>query len=383
MRKVLIIGPAHPLRGGLATFNHRLAEEFLRQGYDCSIVTFSLQYPSIFFPGKTQYSTDPAPEGLTIHPIINSINPLNWLKVGRRINKWKPDIIVVRFWLPLMGPSMGTILRIVRRNRHTRIVCNVDNIVPHEKRPGDNVFTRYFLAACDSFVTMSDKVMNDLRRFEKKKPALLVPHPLYDNLGALQTKDEARATLGLPQGDKIIMFFGFIRHYKGLDLLLRAMADERVKKEKIRLLVAGEFYENEKTYRELIDSLGIADSVILMNQFIPEYKVRHYFCAADCVVQPYRNATQSGVTPLSYHFERPMIVTDVGGLKLLVPHEKVGLVCDPEPPAIASAILRFYEMGEEHFIPHLRAEKQKYTWSNLTRAIEACAALGERSPQGR
>jgi glycosyltransferase involved in cell wall biosynthesis len=366
--RIIIIGPAHPLRGGLATFNQRLAQEFTDQGHDCSIVSFSLQYPGFLFPGTSQYSTDPPPDGITIHRLINSINPFNWIRVGRKIRKWKPDIIVVRYWLPLMGPALGTILRRVKKNRHTRIICIADNVIPHEKRPGDTAFTRYFLKSCDAFVTMSEKVLEDLRHFEKEKPALFVQHPLYDNFGTILSREEARAKLSLPIQGKILLFFGFIRPYKGLDLLLKAMADERIRKDNIQLLVAGEFYEDEKLYRQLVTEEKL-HNVIFKTNFIPDSEVRFYLCAADCVVQPYKKATQSGVTPLAYHFERPMIVTNVGGLPSLVPHEKVGLVCEPEPTAIAGSILRFYELGENYFIPHLRAEKIKYSWGNLTKAI--------------
>jgi glycosyltransferase involved in cell wall biosynthesis len=369
MKRIVIIGPAHPLRGGLATFNQRLAKEFKDGGNECSIVSFSLQYPSFLFPGTTQYSTDPAPDDISIQSLINSVNPLNWLMVGRKLRQWKPDVIVVRYWLPFMGPALGTILRQVRKNRRTKIICIVDNVIPHEKRPGDTAFTRYFLKSCDAFITMSEKVMNDLRKFEKTKPVQLVQHPLYDNFGSIISKEEARQKLGLPFSDKIILFFGFIRQYKGLDLLLKAMADERIRKENIKLLVAGEFYEDEKPYLQLINEYQLQDSVILKTVFIPDSEVKYCLCSGDCVVQPYKNATQSGVTPLAYHFEKPMIVTNVGGLPSLVPHEKAGLVCEPEPTSMADAILRFYQLGENYFIPHLRSEKQKYSWQNLTKAI--------------
>ncbi|MGN6294126.1 MAG: glycosyltransferase [Chitinophagaceae bacterium] len=369
MSKIVIIGPAHPLRGGLATFNQRLAKEFNHQGHDCSIYSFSLQYPEFLFPGTTQYSDEPAPAGLSIHSAINSVNPLNWLKVGRQLKKLKPDIIVVRYWLPLMGPALGTILRRVRKNGHTRIVCIADNVIPHEKRPGDTPFTRYFLKSCDAFITMSEKVMQDLRRFERTKPAQLVEHPLYDNFGPIISRPAAREKLGLPVTGKLILFFGFIRKYKGLDLLLEAMADKDIKAAGIQLLVAGEFYEDEKPYQELIAKLGIEQQLILRTNFIPDSEVQYYLCAADAVIQPYRNATQSGVTPLAYHFEKPMVVTNVGGLPRLVPNEKAGLVVEPDPGSIAQGILRFYQLGEDYFIPHLRNEKQKYSWANLTAVI--------------
>jgi len=370
MQKIVIIGPAHPLRGGgITTFNHRLAKQFMGQGYDCSIVSFSLQYPPILFPGKSQYSTEAPPEGLTIHTIINSINPFNWLSVGRKIRAWKPDLVIVRFWLPFMGPSLGTILRQVKKNKHTKVICIADNIIPHEKRAGDKLFTNYFLKACDGFVTMSEKVLADLRQFEKVKPAVLVPHPLYDNFGERIAREEARNNLGLPIQDKIIVFFGFIRQYKGLDMLLKAMADERIKQQNIKLLIAGEFYEDEQPYQKLITDLDLTGRIILHNYFIADADVKNFICAADCIIQPYRNATQSGVTPLAYHFEKPMIVTNVGGLPALVPHLKAGIVTEPYPRSIADAIVEFFALGESYFLQHLMEEKKKYSWQKLTDAI--------------
>jgi len=374
MAKVIIIGPAHPLRGGLATFNQRLAKQFVDEGNECSIVSFSLQYPSFLFPGTTQYSSDQAPKDITIHTLINSINPLNWLSVGRKLKRWKPDLIVARYWLPFMGPALGTILRQVKKNKHTKIVCIADNVIPHEKRIGDVAFTKYFLKATDAFVTMSEKVLDDLRKFTNK-PAQLVQHPLYDNFGEPVSKEEARKYLGLNPSDRIILFFGFIRQYKGLDLLLRAMIDERIKKENIKLLIAGEFYEDDKSYLQLIRENSLQSHVILKSNFIPDSEVKYYLCSADCVIQPYRNATQSGVTPLAYHFEKPMIVTNVGGLPSLVPDEKVGLVCETNPASIADAVLKFYQLGEQYFIPHLRSEKQKYSWHKLTESIFSLAQI--------
>jgi glycosyltransferase involved in cell wall biosynthesis len=377
---VVVIGPGYPLRGGLATFDQRLAREFIHEGYDCPIYSFSLQYPDFLFPGTTQYSTDPPPEGLTILSRINSINPFNWLSVGNELRRLKPDIIVVRYWLPLMGPALGTILRRVRKNRHTRIVAITDNIIPHEKRPGDIPFTRYFLKACDGYITMSEKVMRDLRTFQPDRPAQQVAHPLYDNFGEPIPTEAARKRLrdqGIDIGDKdrILLFFGFIRKYKGLDIVLEAMADPRIRDMGIRLLVAGEFYEDAAPYHELIARLGIADRLLLRTDFIPDSEVRNYLCAADAVIQPYRNATQSGVTPLAYHFEKPMIVSNVGGLPALVPHELVGLVAEPEPGAMADAILRFFTLGGSYFLSALRREKENYSWGKL---VDTILTLGHR-----
>ena len=370
MSNIVIIGPAHPLRGGgLTTFNHRLAKAFTEAGENCVIYSFSLQYPTFLFPGTSQYTDEPVPPGIKIISAINSINPLNWIKVGNRLRKEKPDLIIVRFWLPFMGPALGTILRRVRKNKVTKIICIADNVKPHEIRAGDKMFTRYFLKPCHAFITMSEKVMQDLRYYEKVKPARLIPHPIYDTFGVILSKNEARKNLNIPVEEKVILFFGFIRKYKGLDLLLQAMADERIKRAGIKLLIAGEFYGDEKWYAELIHDLGVKDQLYLQTHFISDQEVPVFFGAADVVIQPYRNATQSGVTPLAYHFEKPMIVTNVGGLPDMVPHEKVGLVTMPDPLSLAESILWFYQFGEDYFIPHLRSEKVKYSWENFIHQI--------------
>jgi glycosyltransferase involved in cell wall biosynthesis len=367
-QKVIIIGPAHPLRGGLASFDERLARQFQQQGFDSTIYTFSLQYPDFLFPGTTQYSSEPAPADIKIKVCINSVNPLNWIRIGNEIRKIKPAIVVVRYWLPLMGPCLGTILRIVKRNKFTKVVCIADNVIPHEKRIGDTPFTKYFVKPVDAFVTMSEKVLNDLKTFTKK-PSKQIVHPLYDNFGEALPKASAREKLGLAADDKIILFFGFIRKYKGLDILLEAMNDSRIRNANIKLLVAGEFYEDRKFYDELIAQLNISSQLILRTEFISDSEVGYYLSAADFVIQPYRNATQSGVTPLAYHYEKPMLVTNVGGLPDLVPDGKVGLIAEPDPTSIATQILHLYELGEEYFLPHLREEKKKYSWKILVDTI--------------
>ena len=373
-KKVIIIGPAHPLRGGLASFNERLARQFQSQGFNTSIYTFSLQYPSFLFPGTTQYSTEPKPLDLNIKVCINSINPFSWIKVGLELKKIQPDIIVVRYWLPFMGYCLGTILRIVKRNKHTKIICIADNIIPHEKRIGDTQFTKYFVKPIDAFITMSEKVMQDLKKFTNK-PAQQIVHPLYDNFGEPLNKQEARKHLSLPQNENIILFFGFIRKYKGLDLLLEAMSLLKSKQPttNIKLLIAGEFYEDQKLYDNLIAQLNISSSLILKTDFIPDSEVKYYLSAADFVIQPYRNATQSGVTPLAYHFNKPMLVTNVGGLPDLVPDYKVGLIAEPTAISIAEKIIELYQLGEQYFLPHLLEEKKKYSWSILLDKILSLA----------
>ncbi len=369
-KHIIIIGPAHPLRGGLASYNERLARQFQNEGHQVTIYTFSLQYPGFLFPGTTQFSSEPAPTDLQIKVCINSVNPINWIRIGNELKKLKPDLIIVRYWLPFMGPALGTILRRAKANQHTKVVCIADNVIPHEKRPGDKQFTQYFIKPVDAFITMSEKVLGDLRLFAPSKPAQLVAHPLYDNFGSILSKEEARNKLKIPQDPFIFLFFGFIRKYKGLDLLLEAV---QLLKEKnnsgFKILIAGEFYEDRKQYDDLIEKLNIKDYLILKTDFIPDSEVKYYLCAADAVVQPYRNATQSGVTPLAYHFEVPMIVTNVGGLPSLVPHNKVGLVCEPNPAAIAQTMQTFEATGTAQYLPGLREEKKKYSWSRMTEAI--------------
>lgn len=375
MASVVIIGPAYPLRGGLASFDERLAREFQSQHFDTTIYTFSLQYPSFLFPGSTQYSSEVPPADLNIKVCINSINPFNWIKVGNELKKMQPDIIVVRYWLPFMGPCLGTILRRVKKNHHTKIICIADNVLPHEKRIGDKQFTAYFLKSADAFVTMSEKVLADLRSFTNK-PAQKIVHPLYDNFGEKINKTEARKHLGLNVDDKIILFFGFIRKYKGLDILLEAMNILKLYSTlNIKLLIAGEFYEDRKLYDDIIKKDQLQSNIILRTNFINDSEVKYYLSAADFVIQPYRNATQSGVTPLAYHFEKPMLVTTVGGLPSLVPDRKAGLVAEPNAESIAQKIVELYTSGEDHFLPYLREEKKKYQWNVLVDAIKELAQL--------
>lgn len=377
MSSIVIIGPAHPLRGGLASFDERLAKEFQSQNDNVIIYTFSLQYPSFLFPGTSQYSTEPAPQGLNIKVCINSINPFNWFKIGNELKKLKPDIIVVRYWLPFMGACFGTILRKVKRNHHTKVICIADNVLPHEKRIADKQLTSYFLKPVDAFVTMSEKVLTDLKLFTNK-PAQKIVHPLYDNFGEKIDKSEARKHLGLNVNDKIILFFGFIRKYKGLDILLEAMsilnsrpAVNGQQLTDIKLLIAGEFYEDKKLYDDIIKKNKLQSHIILRTNFIADSEVKYYLSAADFIIQPYRNATQSGVTPLAYHFEKPMLVTNVGGLPSLVPDKKAGLISEPNAESIVEKILELYTIGEEYFLPHLREEKKKYSWSVLVDTIKA------------
>lgn len=372
-KKILILGTAHPYRGGLAAFNERLAQE-LQLTDEVEIWTFTVQYPNFMFPGKTQYATEPPPAHLRIRRLVNSINPLNWWITGRKLRRLAPDLVMVRYWLPFMGPCLGTILRLAKKGGRPKVVAMLDNVVPHEKRPGDVVFTRYFLKPVDAFIAMSQSVLNDLRRFEPLKPAQLIPHPIYDNYGPLLPKALAREQLKLDNNKRYILFFGFIRQYKGLDLLLQAMGDQRLRDLDVHLIVAGEFYEDAAPYHQLIEQLQLGQRVLLHTEFIPNEAVKNYFCAADLVVQPYKSATQSGISQIAYHFEKPMVVTNVGGLAETIPDNKVGFICEPEPGAIATVVEKYYrDQREADMTAALRIEKQKYSWQRLAAELHRLA----------
>ena len=372
--RIVILGTAYPYRGGLAAFNERLAKEALANGDQVEVLTFTMQYPDFLFPGKTQYSDDPAPKDLTIRRVMNSINPLSWIRTGRMIRRMQPDLLIVPFSIPLMAPCLGTIARIAKRGG-TRVVSVLHNVIPHEPKPWDGVLIRYFIRSVDGFVAMSESVRHDCLRFISKKHPKQVafyPHPLYDHFGALMDKAEARKQLGLPETGKILLFFGFIRDYKGLDLLLRAYADARLQNEQVHLVVAGEFYNNSETYYALEKELGLKQPVIWRTEFIPNEQVRVYFSAADLIVQPYKSATQSGVTQIAYHFRKPMLVTNVGGLAEIVPNGKVGYVTAVDPQAIADALADFCAREDsECFRVGIEEERQKYSWSRMLQTIKS------------
>jgi glycosyltransferase involved in cell wall biosynthesis len=376
-RNVVIIGTAYPFRGGgMSTYNERLAEAFQQRGDTVTIYTFSLQYPGFLFPGKTQYSTDQPPANLKIKVAVNSVNPFNWIKVGREIKSLKADIIIIRYWMPFMAPCLGSLARIIRRNKFSKVIAITDNIIPHEKMPGGNLLSRYFVKSCDGFIAMSRAVLNDLYKFDTIRPRLYSPHPLYDNFGNPVPKSKAKKHLNLDEDTHYILFFGFIREYKGLDLLIKAFADERFRKLPVKLLIAGEFYIDGKPYFDLIEKLGLKDDIVLRTEFIENSEIVNYFCASDIVAQPYKDATQSGVTQIAYHFEKPMLTTNVGGLSEMVPDGKVGYVVAPEGNEISEALLRFFnENKEQEFSINSALEKKRFSWDILLQSIDAVIGL--------
>jgi D-inositol-3-phosphate glycosyltransferase len=368
--KIIIIGTAYPYRGGLAAYNERLARQFVNEGNNVSILTFTLQYPGFLFPGKSQFIDGPPPEGITITRQVNSVNPFNWISVGYNIKKEKPDILILKYWLPFMSPCFGTIARISRSNRHTKVISIFDNVIPHEKRPGDKLFTKYFTSTIDGAIAMSKSVMDDLQLFRKNIPATLNPHPLFDNFGESLKREESLTKLGLDPAYRYLLFFGFIRSYKGLDLLIEAFSDSRLRNRQLKLVIAGEFYEDSRPYKAMVDRFNISHEIILFERFINDNEVRNFFSAADLVVQPYRSATQSGVTQIAYHFEKPMLVTDVGGLREIVPDRVCGYVVRPDPKEIADSIVDFFDNNrKDQFTRNVIEEKKKFSWSRMTASI--------------
>jgi D-inositol-3-phosphate glycosyltransferase len=367
--KIILVGTAHPFRGGLASFNERLMSQFQQEGHDVMILNFTLQYPSFLFPGKTQFSDSPAPENLKIVRQVNAINPFSWIKNGLFLLRQNPDIILFKYWLPFMAPCFGVISMIAGFKKSIKRLAILDNIIPHEKRFLDTLLTSFFVTQIDGFLAMSQSVALDLRKFTLKKKCILSPHPLFDNFGLPIEKADAKKYFGLTENQNVLLFFGFIRPYKGLDLLLEAIS--KLKTDDLKLIIAGEFYTDEKPYFEMAERLGIEDKLVWKNNFISNEEVGIYFCAADLVVQPYKHATQSGVTQIAYHFEKPMIVTDVGGLAEIVPDGVSGYLVSPDASEIAKKIAYFFENPAQSEILKmgLLQEKKKYLWSVMTKNL--------------
>ena len=356
--KITILGPAHPYRGGLASIMEIMARTFQRRGDEVDIKTFTLQYPSLLFPGESQTVATPPPADLRICRCVNTMNPLNWVRVGRRIRRERPDFVLMKYWTPFMAPCFGTIARIARGNGHTKVLCQIDNVEPHEHHLTDKPFNRYYLHSVDGFVYMSEQVHSELRAYSDA-PALFSPHPLFENFGERVERSEACVRLGLDPANRYVLFFGLIRDYKGLDLLLDAWAQLRRAGRTAR-----------EPYLNRIADNGLQDEVLLHDRFIPDDDVKYYFSAADFVVQPYKTATQSGVTQIAYQFCVPMVVTKVGGLAEIVPDGRVGYVCEPTPEGVAGAIERMYEGDTlQRFRENCVEERRRFSWEEMCSRI--------------
>jgi D-inositol-3-phosphate glycosyltransferase len=374
--KIAYLSTFYPYRGGIAQFNAALLNTFAKKGHETKAYTFTRQYPELLFPGKTQLAGEKdSSEDVQAIRVLDSINPLTYGKTAKAIMQFTPDIMITKYWMPFFAPSLGTVGNYLKKKGVVNIAV-LDNVIPHERKFYDRILTRYFLSNYHAFVAMSKSVADDLISFIPQAKFALHPHPIFD-FGQAMPKNEAKAKLGLApsprlgNGANYILFFGFIRRYKGLDLLLEAMADTRIKNKNLKLLVAGEYYEDKAFYENKIKEYGLQDMVVLHTDYIPSEMVKYYFCAADMIVQPYRSATQSGVTQIGYHFEKPMLVTDVGGLSEMVPNGRVGYVVQPNAAAIADAINDFYENNRETtFSANAREEKKRFQWDSFAEAIE-------------
>ncbi len=371
--KIIIIGTAHPYRGGLATFNERLAAQYVKEGAEVEIYTFTLQYPSFLFPGKTQFTDDPKPDNLHIVRKINSVNPFNWIKIGNEIKRKNADMVIFCYWMSFMAPCYGSIARYIRKNTKIKCIALVHNMLPHEPTLLDKFLPPYFVNNMDAFISLSESVIHDIDIFDKHhKPKTFSPHPIYDHYGKKLSRETAIQLLGLNPDFRYLLFFGFIRAYKGLDILLEAFADERLRIYNTKLIIAGEFYEDENLYLEKIKKFKLESWVELRTDFIPNSLVNAYFSACDIVTQPYKTATQSGVTQIGFHFEKAMLVTKVGGLAEIIPHGIIGYAVAPNAKEIANALVDFYEnQRQQTFETNVIKEKDKYSWSQLTTNIQS------------
>lgn len=380
--KIAIIGTAYPMRGGIAQYNSILFR-YLSEKNDVKVFSFRRQYPEFLFPGKTQYETgEPAfkiPEDKNIIS-VDSVNPFNWFFTALKVRKENPDLLIFKYWIPFFAPCFFTISFFVKLFRKTKVLFICDNVIPHERRFGDKFFTKLVFTVVDYFIVQSKTVEEDLRKFNKSsKPYKLSPHPLYNIFGEKVEKSVARKFIEENYNiefntDKVILFFGYVRKYKGLMYLIQAM-EQAVKKENIKLLVAGEFYEDENPYRQKINELGLEKDILLISDFMPDERVRYFFSACDCLVLPYTDATQSGIVQIAYYYDKPVIVTDVGGLSEVVISEKTGIVISPRNVnQIEEAIERFYKGNLENiFSDNIKEEKKKYSWEVFTDNISELA----------
>ncbi len=370
--KICLIGPAPPLRGGISHYNTELATEFARE-HEVILVSFSRQYPTLLFPGRTQLDPSALRPRLRTEALLDSINPLSWLRAGRRIAELAPDLLLAHWWNPFFAPSIGTTVRVVKKKSPAPVAFICHNITPHERFPGTRRLTRFALAAGNVWVVHSETDRRALESLHLEGQTLKTPQPPGRGFGDPIDKEEAKRRLGVP--GNILLFFGFIRHYKGLPYLLQAMPLV-LQEVDCLLLIVGEFYEGKDRCLDLINTLGLAPKVRVIDQFVPDDEVGLYFSAADLVLLPYESATQSAIVPLAYAFERPVVATRVGGLPEAVRHGETGLLVEPHDPAgLAGAIIRFFtDHLEERFRRHIQRLRNDFSWKDLAAILEAASA---------
>lgn len=356
--RIAILSSFYPLRGGISQFNAAMLAE-LGKCHDVKAFSFSVQYPGFLFPGKTQYVT-PEDEAMPVdaEAILSTVNPFSWIKTARRIKEWKPDLLIMKYWMSWFAPSLGY----VARHAGCKSVVVLDNVIPHEPHFFDKPLTKYFLNSCTGFVSMSESVEKDLLTLRPDAPHILKTHPLYSHFGARLPKEEACRTLGIPSDKKTLLFFGLIREYKGLDILLEAFRDLP---EDYQILVAGEPYGSFDKYQAIIDTLPGKDRVHLFTDYVRDSMVKVFFSASDLAVLPYRSATQSGISSVALNFDLPMVVTDVGGLASTIGSRGTGIVAPvPSPEAIRKEILRYFAdtSVQENCMEAIAREKKRLGW---------------------
>jgi len=366
IQNIIILGPAHPFRGGIASFNERLATELKSVGKDVKILTYTTQYPSLIFPGKDQFTNDPAPSDLSIERTFSTINPLSWRKTIQKIRKANVDLVLSRFWLPYTSLSTNYIHRKLRTSNQRQLSI-VDNLIPHQHMPGDQYLIKQFLTSVDNYICLSTGVQKDLLSLKKQANSNCILHPVYDHYGDILQKEEAASVLKLNPDFNYLLFFGFIKPYKGLDLLLDSLDKDTLKKYKLKLLIAGDVYGSAKPYLDIIERKQLSEFVIFHQDYIPNDKVPAYFSIADLVVQPYRTATQSGISQIALFYEKPVVVTDVGSLADFVDHQKTGYVVPVDKKEIAASIEQHFANDNHQVMEEaIKKQKQQFSWKSFT-----------------
>jgi len=364
---IVLIGPHPPFRGGIAHFTERLARGLRQEGQSVLAISFSRLYPRILFPGRSQVE-DERTEELQPECIIDSLNPVSWSRTSRHILESNGKIAVFMYWMPFFAPAYVRIAQRLKK-KGVRIIGIVHNALPHERHVGDRYLTRRFLRKCDSVMVLSRSVQKDVLSLVPDARVRLHPHPVYDQFGEAISQEAARTKLSIEQNGKVLLFFGLVRTYKGLHVLLHALPRVVRKFPEALLLVAGEFYEDVDIYRKQISKLGIGNHVRLVDRYIPSGEVRDYFSAADVVVQPYIKATQSGVIQTAFQFAIPVIATDVGGLSEAV--GDAGLIVPADNPgALGSAIERFFsEDLKSRLQEPARRIRESSTWARYAQVL--------------
>ena len=366
--KIVLIGPFPPYRGGISMFNHSLAKE-LEKNNQVYRISFSLQYPNLLFPGKSQFfdfNGDPSKK------LINSINPFSWSSTASYINNINPDLVIFQYWMPFFAPAFSSIARKIKKKINTNIVVNCNNIIPHESGKLDKYLSLRFFKHCDYFIVMANSVKKELLNIMPSASLIESKHPIYDTFGSPIPKEDARMKLSI-NDERIILNFGLIRDYKGLDILIKASKYLKGKLENFKIVVVGECYNRQAQYLELAKKMEVTDCIDFKFEFVSNKDVSKYFCAADVVVLPYRSATQSGIIPIAYHFDKPVVTTNVGGLAESVEQAKTGFVCNPDPEAVSEALLSYFN-SNENFSKNVSEYKKQFTWevyvNNIISAIK-------------